>query len=47
MLKPGVFNLNRLKIIIMEDEKAKNHFVNEIRLPDDILINVIDSNIES
>ena len=45
VLGPGVYNLNRFRIFILEDEteKVKHHFVNEIRLSDDILITVNDA----
>jgi hypothetical protein len=46
VLKPGVYNLNRFRIIILEDEEEghmKHHFVNEIRLTDDILLTATDS----
>lgn len=44
VLKPGVYNLNRFRILIKEDEiSARQHFVNEIKLTDDILLSVRDS----
>jgi len=50
ILKPGVFNLNRFRVTIMDDSEdlgsdqspSKHHFVKEIRLPDDILVTVND-----
>ena len=49
VLKPGVFNLNRLHVSIMdgseeggESSPSKHHFVKEIRLQDDILVTVND-----
>ena len=49
ILKPGVFNLNRLKVSILDDQDdggdglaAKHHFVKEIKLNDDILVTVND-----
>ena len=45
ILKPGVYNLNRLRILIKEDESSTkhHHFVSETKLTDDILINVRDT----
>ena len=46
ILKPGVYNLNRLRILIREDEegsKIHHNFVSETKLTDDILISVTDS----
>eukprot|EP00347_Sterkiella_histriomuscorum_P023756 403333495 len=41
ILKPGVYNLNRFRIVMIEDDsQVKHHFVSEIKLPDDILITV-------
>lgn len=43
IFQPGVYNLNRFKIHILEDEnQVKHNFVNEFKLHDDILINVTD-----
>lgn len=50
ILKPGVFNLNRLRVSILdgsevgggEQSPSKHHFVKEIRLSDDILVTVND-----
>ena len=48
VVKPGVYNLNRFRVTILDggeddDGQMRHHFVNEIRLPDDIIINVIDT----
>lgn len=51
VLKAGVYNLNRIRVSIIEGSKENgesanqnmNHFVNEIRVPDDILVNVKDT----
>jgi len=49
ILKPGVFNLNRLKVSILDGSEdggdaspSKHHFVKEIKLTDDILVTVND-----
>ena len=49
VVKPGVYNLNRFKVAIVEGEvceeehPSRGHFVSEIRLPDDIMLTVSDS----
>ena len=48
ILKPGVYNLNRFRVAILEGPEegepgSLGHFVNEVRLPDDILVTVIDT----
>lgn len=62
IVRPGVYNLNRFRVVIIEGNHnnnggengedsqaataahtARSHFVNEIRLPDDILITVTDT----
>jgi hypothetical protein len=51
VLKPGVYNLNRFRVAILDgmgsEEGEGNgnlgHFVNEVRLNDDILLTVVDT----
>jgi hypothetical protein len=51
ILKPGVYNMNRLCVTILdpsevgeeENNKKTHHFVREIRLSDDILLTAIDT----
>ena len=38
----GVYNLNRFRIMINDDSESNAHFVKEIKIPDDVLIHVID-----
>jgi hypothetical protein len=43
-VKPGVYNLNKFRVVIEEaSNTSRSHFVNEIKLDDDILITVKDS----
>ncbi len=49
-----MYNLNRFRVAILEgspDSESGSmnpgHFVNEVRLPDDILITVIDTGVKS
>ena len=50
IVQPGVYNLNRLRVAIIDptgendgSSNTRSHFVNEIKLEDDILISVHDS----
>ncbi|TNV71390.1 hypothetical protein FGO68_gene10057 [Halteria grandinella] len=48
VLRPGVYNLNRFRVAIIEGQEegetnSLGHFVNEVRLPDDILVTVTDT----
>jgi hypothetical protein len=49
ILRPGVYNLNRFRVSILdgyEDQdsgQSMDHFVNEVRLSDDILLTVTDT----
>jgi len=40
-----VYNLNRFRVAIIEgqEEGENGHFVNEVRLPDDIVVTVTDT----
>lgn len=43
---PGVYNLNRFRVIITNSEvasEAQSHFLDEIKINDDILFHVIDT----
>ena len=43
---PGVYNLNRFRVLITNSEMSsdtQSHFLNEIKINDDILFHVIDT----